>query len=75
MPGMTGIELARRIRRAGLPIILATGYAELPNAEIPGLPRLAKPYRQSELAVMLAALHPRQLRRGKAVRGMTPAAE
>ena len=47
MPGMTGTELARQIRQhwPSLPIILATGYAELPNGEDPGLPRLAKPYR------------------------------
>ena len=55
MPGMTGSELARQIRQhwPSLPIILATGYAELPNGEDPGLPRLAKPYLQSELALQL----------------------
>ena len=38
MPGMTGSELARQIRQhwPDLPIILATGYAELPNGEDPG---------------------------------------
>jgi len=77
MPRMTGTELAARIRRKwpNLPVVLVSGYADLPEDELPDLPRLSKPYRQSELAVMLAALHPRQLRRGKAVRGMTPAAE
>ena len=56
MPGMTGSELARQIKLQwpGLPIILATGYAELPNGEDPGLPRLAKPYLQSELAAQIA---------------------
>jgi signal transduction histidine kinase len=56
MPGMTGVELARQIQevRPGLPIILATGYADLPNADDPGLPRLAKPYRREDLARMLA---------------------
>ena len=39
---------------AGLPIILATGYAELPNGEDPGLPRLSKPYLQEELAAQIA---------------------
>jgi signal transduction histidine kinase len=55
MPGMTGSELARQIRQhwPSLPIILATGYAELPNGEDPGLPRLAKPYLQSELAAQV----------------------
>ncbi len=58
MPGMTGAELAKHIRlaRPGLPIILATGYADLPNAEDSGLPRLAKPYRRDEMARMLATL-------------------
>ena len=54
MPGMTGTELARRIRRVHpeLAVILATGYAELPHGEAddPSLPRLSKPFRQSELA-------------------------
>jgi PAS domain S-box-containing protein len=52
MPGMTGLELAKRIRetRPDLPIILATGYAELPQDRISGMPRLSKPYRQEELA-------------------------
>jgi CheY-like chemotaxis protein len=51
MPGMTGAELARQMRQQWprLPVILATGYAELPNGEEPGLPRLSKPYLQSEL--------------------------
>jgi signal transduction histidine kinase len=58
MPGMTGAELARHIRqvRPALPIILATGYADLPNAEDPGLPRLGKPYRREEMARLLTTL-------------------
>jgi signal transduction histidine kinase len=56
MPGMTGTQLSRQIRRSwpDLPIILATGYADLPNGEDPGLPRLSKPYQQEELAAMIA---------------------
>ena len=56
MPGMTGSELARQIRQhwPELPIILATGYAELPNGEDPGLPRLSKPYLQEELEAQIA---------------------
>ena len=52
MPGMTGLELAERIRETwpDLPIILATGYAELPRDRMSELPRLSKPYRQEELA-------------------------
>jgi signal transduction histidine kinase len=56
MPGMTGTELARQIRQSWpiLPIILATGYAELPNGEDTGLPRLSKPYSQEELIAQVA---------------------
>ncbi len=52
MPKMTGSDLAKRIlaRRPDMPIILATGYAELPTGTDPGLPRLSKPYRQDALA-------------------------
>jgi PAS domain S-box-containing protein len=56
MPGMTGSELARRIRaeQAQFPIIIATGYAELGPGEAEGLPRLAKPFSQRELAEAIA---------------------
>ena len=55
MPRMTGLELAHTIGKShpGLPVVLATGYAELPTAESKGLPRLAKPYSQAELAALL----------------------
>ena len=33
-----------------LPVLLATGYAELPQDSELDLPRLAKPYQQKELA-------------------------
>ena len=56
MPGMTGTELARQIDRSwpDLPVILASGYAELPQGEETALPRLAKPYVQAELAIEIA---------------------
>jgi PAS domain S-box-containing protein len=52
MPKMTGTDLAKKIAalRPGMPIILATGYAELPTAVGPGLLRLSKPFRQDALA-------------------------
>jgi PAS domain S-box-containing protein len=51
MPGMTGVELAAASRelRPSLPILLATGYAELPEGGQLDLPRLAKPYHQDQL--------------------------
>jgi signal transduction histidine kinase len=58
MPGMTGTELATCIRRRWpeLPIVIATGYADIPGESDLGLPRLSKPYRQQELAEVLARL-------------------
>jgi CheY-like chemotaxis protein len=58
MPGMTGTELAKKIRefRPKLPIILATGYAELPDNPGPEIPRLSKPYRQEDLAAVISKL-------------------
>jgi signal transduction histidine kinase len=57
MPGMTGTELAARIERLrpGLPVVIASGYAELLSQEM-ALPRLAKPYRQHDLAAMIRGL-------------------
>ena len=51
MPGMTGIELAMASRevRPQLPVLLATGYADLPDGAQIDVPRLAKPYHQDQL--------------------------
>jgi CheY-like chemotaxis protein len=57
MPIMTGLQLAGCIQEKfpGLPIILATGYAELPvDPATLGIARLAKPCTQLEIA---AAIH------------------
>ncbi|WP_426439943.1 ATP-binding protein [Bradyrhizobium genosp. P] len=58
MPGMTGIELAAASRqvRPQLPVLLATGYAELPDGSQIDLPRLAKPYHQDQLRERLEQL-------------------
>lgn len=58
MPGMTGIDLALilRMRDPDLPILLATGFAEVRgNLEIE-IPRLAKPYTQQQLSSEIAQL-------------------
>ena len=57
MPGVTGAQFAEAalVLRPGLPVILATGYAELPR-EAAGLPRLAKPYTQNDLERILATV-------------------
>jgi len=58
MPGLTGTELARLIRQTwpSLPIILVTGYPELPKGEDQGLPWLTKPYQRDELAARIDAV-------------------
>ena len=58
MPGMTGVELAgqARLMRPDLQVVLATGYGELPNGEMCDLPRLPKPFQQTELDSLLQSL-------------------
>jgi len=58
MPGMTGLQLAEEARRLrpDLPILLATGYADLPDHSNLELPRLSKPYQQRQLAEQIASL-------------------
>jgi len=56
MPAMTGLQLARYLqdRYPELPVILATGYAELPgDATSLGILRLAKPCNQYEIAMAI----------------------
>ena len=56
MPAMTGLELARYLQEnyPTLPVILATGYAELPGDVMSlGILRLAKPCNQYEIAVAI----------------------
>jgi CheY-like chemotaxis protein len=52
MPGMNGAQLAEAIRavRADLPVLVATGYSDLPSDAGLDLPRLGKPYSQEQLA-------------------------
>ena len=58
MPGMTGGALAEAIHRVrpDLPIILATGFADVPGSFAGSLPRLSKPYGPEEITRALAAL-------------------
>jgi signal transduction histidine kinase len=57
MPGVTGAELARTIRATwpSLPVLLVSGYAETQSIDI-SIPRLAKPFRQTELTRALTDL-------------------
>ena len=58
MPGMTGIELIEIVRpqHPELPVLLATGYADLPAGKWSDLPRLAKPYQQAQLEAEVGRL-------------------
>lgn len=58
MPGMRGSELAEEVRgrRPDMPVLLLTGYAHLAKGEAVGLPRLAKPFREADLAREVANL-------------------
>ncbi|WP_028732709.1 hybrid sensor histidine kinase/response regulator [Rhizobium leguminosarum] len=59
MPRMTGSQLAEAIRNEwpDMPIILATGYAEIPEgAGIVDLPRLGKPFSQAQLAEAISRI-------------------
>lgn len=58
MPGMNGAQLALEARRLRphLPILLATGYAEMPKGANIELPRLGKPYSHTELAREISRL-------------------
>ena len=60
MPRMTGTQLAEiaLAEHAGLPIILATGYGELPDGTPPALRKLAKPFSQADLARAVVAACP-----------------
>ncbi|MCB5177680.1 MULTISPECIES: MHYT domain-containing protein [Microvirga] len=51
MPRMTGVQLAEKVRAQWpqVPIVLATGYADLPAGADAGLVRLNKPFRQDAL--------------------------
>jgi PAS domain S-box-containing protein len=55
MPNMTGLQLANLIKESwpDLPIIIATGYAEMPNGGT-DLPKIGKPYFEGDLAKAIA---------------------
>jgi PAS domain S-box-containing protein len=60
MPQMTGAELAEAVAAShpGLPVLLATGYSELPAGQGGHLPRLSKPFMQKDLADAVARVVP-----------------
>lgn len=56
MPKMTGTQLAEAIKgdRPNVPIILATGYADIEDKPGSALPRLSKPFTQQQLSEAVA---------------------
>ena len=57
MPGMSGVDLARRLGSLlpSVPVLIMSGYAR-DEGLATDLPRLNKPFRQTELAARLASL-------------------
>jgi signal transduction histidine kinase len=62
MPGMTGGALAEAVHKQNpsMPIILATGFADLPGSYAQNLPRLSKPYGPDDLAQALEGIMQRR---------------
>ncbi|ANY84213.1 hypothetical protein BB934_38930 (plasmid) [Microvirga ossetica] len=58
MPGITGLELVEQIRATwpAMPILLASGHAELPERTGLAIPRLTKPFRRDELENAIASV-------------------
>ncbi len=58
MPHMTGAQLVAEIRKTqpGLPVIVATGYAELPPGTVDDVQLLNKPFTENQLEAALRTL-------------------
>lgn len=58
MPGMTGLEMAKEIRkvRDGMPVLMITGYASLREGDAVGVRVLSKPFREAELTSAVAEI-------------------
>lgn len=70
MPRMTGVQLAEAVTAGwpGLPVLLVTGYAEAPAEAVDHLPRLAKPFREAQLARAIdAAMEASRRRSGQVI--------
>ena len=78
MPHMTGLQLAEAIKKEWpeLPVIVATGFAEMEPGAATTLPKLAKPFTQAELAHTLARIIQASRRSGRVLKfrpGVKPA--
>jgi len=68
MPEMTGANLADEVRAhwPDVPVLIVSGYAELPEGLLANLAKLSKPFREDELAAAVARAT--AARRGEATR-------
>ncbi len=59
MPQMNGLQLIKRVadKRPDAPVLLATGYAEIPEGQAPGLCRIGKPFSQADLRRAISAVY------------------
>ena len=62
MPGMNGVQLIEQAKRLipSVPAILITGYSTIAEGPGAAIPRLAKPFRQSDLSKMVADMLTRE---------------
>ena len=63
MPGMTGDDLANRVRvdHPHLPVLMVSGYADLAPGVVSQTARLAKPFSEEALALAIAQVAGRNL--------------
>ena len=78
MPRMTGLQLADAMTKEwpDLPVIVATGFAEMEAQAGSSLPKLSKPFTEAELAGALANVVPKIRKSGRVLKfraGKTPA--
>ena len=57
MPQMPGLELAHAVKKQwpDIPVLIATGFAEMAEETDAGLPKLAKPFTEAELELWMSA--------------------
>ena len=77
MAGMTGVQLIEAIhaRWPGMPVMLATGFAETDPSFAASVPRLSKPFTQAELGERIAQMGIRPRTGGQVIRLRAPGAD
>src|SRR5262245_31431923 len=74
MPKMTGTELAKVIRSEwpDIPVLLATGYADMAKRDDIGVPKLTKPFFQRDLSAAILGMNPPRRKPDRVVPLRTP---